>query len=100
MDGLIVHDVRNANSNIHFRVIGSLLRSNLRSLHAGIHNTVVETFAAEFMSGEKAADGKCTPHDKRLMRGLLLKVIRMDHYSSFPYGQERYSDNQQLGILR
>ena len=58
MDGLIVHDVRNANGSIHFRVLGSLLRSNLSNLHPGIHQTIVDTFAAEFMSGGKTLNGE------------------------------------------
>lgn len=65
MDGLIVHDVRNANGNIHFRVVGSLLRSNLRTLHPGIHKTVVDTFAEELISGRQAGDGTYTSCDER-----------------------------------
>ena len=59
MDGLIVHDVRNANGSIHFRVVvGSLLRSHLPNLHPGIHQTVVDTFASELMSGGKTFNGE------------------------------------------
>lgn len=68
MDGLIVHDIRNANGNIHFRVVGSLLRSNLRTLHPGIHETVMDTFAKEFMSGGKAADGTSSSDAEKLMQ--------------------------------
>ena len=60
MDGLIVHDVRNANGNIHFRVVGSLLRSHLSNLHPSIHHTIAETFSAEFVSGRKNLNGECT----------------------------------------
>ena len=59
MGGLIVHDVRKENGNIHFRVVGSILRSNLAKLHPGIHRTVVNTFSAEVRSGQKFANGKC-----------------------------------------
>lgn len=58
MDGLIVHDVRNANGNTHFRVVGSLLRSNLPILHPGIHQTIVHTFASELISGGKTVNGE------------------------------------------
>ena len=68
MDGLIVHDVRNMNGNVHFRVVGSLLRSNLVNLHSGIHKTVVETFTAELVSKGKAINGKIPSHDKSWMR--------------------------------
>ena len=58
MDGLIVHDVRNANGNIHFRVVGSLLRSHLPNLHSTIHQTIVDTFAAELTSRGKTFNGE------------------------------------------
>jgi hypothetical protein len=58
MDGLIVHDVRSANGNIHFRVVGSLLRSNLMHLHQGIHASIEKTFAAEILSARKANNGE------------------------------------------
>lgn len=58
MDGLIVHDVRNANGNIHFRVVGSILRSHLPNLHSIIHNTIVDTFADELTSGGKPFNGE------------------------------------------
>ena len=58
MHGLIVHDVRNDNGNIHFRVVGSLLRSHLTNLHSSIHQTIVDTFAAELVSGGQTLNGE------------------------------------------
>lgn len=58
MDGLIVHEVRNANGNIHFRVVGSLLRSHLPHLHSTIHQTIVDTFAAELTSRGNTFNGE------------------------------------------
>lgn len=58
MSGLVVHDVRNANGHIHFRVVGSLLRSNLMKLHHGIRSTVAGTFAAELASHGQIKGGE------------------------------------------
>ena len=53
-----MHDVRNANGSIHFRVVGSLLRSNLANLHPCIRQTVADTFAVEMKLGTKLANGE------------------------------------------
>lgn len=57
MNGLEVEDRMSANGNLHSRVLGVVLRSNLNDLESSLDAIVANAMTKEFLDGKKLRDG-------------------------------------------